>query len=253
MTRRRFFVPSDAIQNDIARLPEDQSHHLRDVLRIDEGETVEIFDGEGLGYTGTGAFHNSEVTVRHLEKLPSMEPDLPLVLAAALIKPSKFEWMLQKATELGVCEIIPIQTRRGEIRMPQIKTDQKRNRWTRIVQEASKQCGRHAFPRIRHSVDYMDLLYHEEFADFSRLAFYERADELWRPEMLKPRANGVLLFVGPEGGWETGEIDAAVAAGVRIASLGPWTLRAETASIAAVSIIQHHIHLLARISDRNNS
>ena len=244
MTRRRFFVPRDAIQNGIAHLPEDQSHHLRDVLRIIEGESVEIFDGEGSGYIGNVVFRDSCVTVHHLEKLPSQEPNLPLVLAAALIKPSKFEWMLQKATELGVFEIIPIHTHRGEIQIPQNKIDQKLDRWNRIVQEASKQCGRHFSPRIRRPVDCKDLFYEEEFADFSKIAFYERADVFWKPEMLGTETNGVLIFVGPEGGWEESEMDLAFHAGIGIASLGPWTLRAETASVAAVSIIQYHIHSL---------
>lgn len=244
MTRRRFFVPSDAIQNGRARLPEDQSHHLRDVLRIGEGESVEIFDGEGSAYSGSVVFHDSCVTVHNLEKLPSQEPNLPLVLAAALIKPSKFEWMLQKATELGVYEIIPTRTHRAEIQILQNKIDQKRDRWSRIVQEASKQCGRHSSPRIRRPVDYRDLLHQKEFAGFTKIAFYERAAALWKPEMIGVKTDGVLVFVGPEGGWEESEMDLASRAGVRIASLNPWTLRAETASVAAVSIIQYHIHLL---------
>jgi 16S rRNA (uracil1498-N3)-methyltransferase len=243
MTRRRFFVPSNAIHEGIAHLPDDQSHHLRDVLRIGAGEVVEVFDGRGNGYTGKVEFCDARATIRCLEPLPPQGSPAPLVLAAALIKPAKFEWMLQKATELGVHEIVPMQTRRCDIRIPQNKMEQRLQRWSRIVQEASKQCGRNSFPRVHGLLDCTDILQGREFDGFSKFVFHERASGLWRPAMLGSPLGSVLICIGPEGGWEDAEIEMAADVGARVSSLGPWTLRAETAAVAAVSIVQYHIRL----------
>ncbi|MBN2318091.1 MAG: 16S rRNA (uracil(1498)-N(3))-methyltransferase [Acidobacteria bacterium] len=242
MTRRRFYVPRDSIKNGTAHLSPDQSHHLHDVLRIGAGETVEIFDGEGTGYVGEVSFRDSVVVIHHLKQLLSEPPGVPLILAAALIKPAKFEWILQKATELGVHEIIPVKTRRSEIKIPRDKVASRHERWNRIVREASKQCRRFSAPRVRPPLDYSDMLQYEEFSVYSKLLFYENADGLWRPETVGA-SGGVVLCIGPEGGWEDIEIEEARRAGYRIFSLGPWILRAETAAVAAVSIVQYHINL----------
>lgn len=244
MTPRRFFVPSNAIQNGAAHLPEDQSHHLRDVLRIAEGEIIEIFDGEGTAYSGRVEFSDSGVVVGGLSIARREGTRLPLVLAAALIRPAKFEWMLQKATELGVAEIIPLKTRRCGIHLPQGRVEQKLERWKRIAQEASKQCGRNHSPRINSPLDWADCLDLERLGQYSKFLFYEKSELLWQPGMLESGSNGVVLCIGPEGGWEDGEIALARGANVCVAGLGSWTLRAETASIAAVSIVQYHIDLI---------
>lgn len=242
MTLRRFYVSRNAIQDGTAHLSSDQSHHLRDVLRIGAGEIVEVFDGEGTGYTGEVAFLNSTVSIHNLEQLPSRQPHVPLILAAALIKTAKFEWVLQKATELGVHEIVPVKTRRSEIQIPQHKIVQRCERWDRIVREASRQCGRYSAPRVRQPLDYPEMLRCEDFSGSTKVLFYENAAELWRPDA-RMLSGSLVLFVGPEGGWDNGEIEQAGRAGCRVCSLGGWILRAETAAIAAVSIVQYHINL----------
>jgi 16S rRNA (uracil1498-N3)-methyltransferase len=242
MTRRRFYVPRDSIQNGTAYLHPDQSHHLRDVLRLGAGETVEIFDGEGTGYTGKVAFQDSAAVINHLRPLPPEPVGVPLILVPALIKPAKFEWILQKATELGVHEIIPVKTRRSEIQIPHNKIASRCERWNRIVREASRQCGRFSAPKVRPPLDYADMLQCEELSGFHKLLFYENAAGLWRPEEVGA-SNGIVLCTGPAGGWGDGEIEKAREAGYHIFSLGPWILRAETAAVAAVSIVQFHINL----------
>jgi 16S rRNA (uracil1498-N3)-methyltransferase len=242
MTRRRFYVPRDSIQNGTAYLLPDQSHHLRDVLRLGAGETVEIFDGEGTGYIGEVALQDSVVVINRLQQLTPEPVGVPLILAAALIKPAKFEWVLQKATELGVHEILPVKTRRSEIQIPRNKFASRCERWNRIVREASRQCGRFSAPKVRSPLDYSDMLQCEEFPGFRKLLFYESAAGLWQPEEIGA-SDGIILCTGPAGGWEDGEIDEARKAGYRIFSLGPWILRAETAAVAAVSIVQYHINL----------
>jgi 16S rRNA (uracil1498-N3)-methyltransferase len=242
--RKRFYVPRDSIREDIATLPSDQAHHLRNVLRIKPGELVEIFDGKGNGYVGEVELHGSEVFIRELQSLPSQQPPPRLILAAALIKSTKFEWMLQKATELGVDEFIPLKTARSDIRITESKLAARMERWNRIVQEAAKQCRRHAAPLIRQPLNFSDFLVAEEQDLLGKLLFCGNASN---PFQFDPAviSRPLALCIGPEGGWESGEIERAREAGYKIFSLGKWILRAETAAIAAVSIVRYQINLLS--------
>jgi 16S rRNA (uracil1498-N3)-methyltransferase len=243
MARRRFYVPQDSIREGIAVLPSSQAHHLRNVLRLGTGEMVEIFDGKGRGYTGTVDVRGSEVVVRDLQTLPSKESSIQLKLAPALIKTAKFEWMLQKGTELGVNEFIPIKAKFSDVQITENKIASRLERWDRIVKEASKQCHRFSIPKVHAPVTLLDFLKSEEFSSCTKVLFYEKESEPWilDPSVLE---NGVVLCIGPEGGWEESEVEQARDAGCKIFSLGPWILRAETAAIAAVSILQHQINLL---------
>jgi 16S rRNA (uracil1498-N3)-methyltransferase len=242
MARRRFYIPQDSIQDGMAILPTDQAHHLRNVLRIGNGEVVEIFDGKGSGYLGEVELRASGVCIRGLQALPVRESSTRLILAAALIKSAKFEWMLEKAAELGVDEIIPLNTRLSDLRIPDGKVSPRLNRWDRIVKEASKQSRRFTAPSVHAPVSFSEFLAAEAFAACVRILFYEKAQELWQPNS-SMLANGVVLCIGPEGGWEESEIEQARNAGCRIFGLGSRILRAETAAIATLAIIQHQIQL----------
>ncbi len=235
MSRRRFFVPPVRIRDGVASLPPDQIHHLRDVLRLKSGDEVELFDGEGASYLGTVELRGSETRIAGLERVsPARQPPVRVTLAPALFKADRFEWMLQKATELGADEIIPLETRFSGIHIPGDKLDARLERWRRIVQEASKQCRRTAVPRILRPVPFADFLSTEHQPATSRLLFYEKAAVSWNSTFApSPR---VLLCTGPEGGWDEAEVESAGKAGYGIYSLGPRTLRAETAAIAALAI-----------------
>ena len=205
---------------------------------------MEIFDGAGSGYKGEVQIRDSEVIIRGLERLQPEKTAVRLILAVALIKPAKFEWILQKAAELGVHEIVPLKTRLSDIQIPGDKIAFRLERWDRIVREASKQCRRFEAPRVHAPQSFSDFLSGEEISVCSKFLFSEKSQEPWRldPNMLSDQ---VALCVGPEGGWEEGEIERARESGCRICSLGPWILRTETAAIAALSVFQHQIPLLS--------
>jgi 16S rRNA (uracil1498-N3)-methyltransferase len=245
MSHKRFYVPRDSIRDLHATLSPGQAHHLRDVMRIRAGEVVEIFDGTGRGYLGEVELQDSTVSICRLRSLPPEESLVRVVLAAALVKSSKFEWMLQKATELGVDEFIPLKTCRSEIRIAESKILPRMERWSRIVQESSKQCRRLTAPAIHMPLSFSDFLETVKGYSCPKLLFHENAEDPWKvdPGML---SNPILLCIGPEGGWEDGEIKAAAQAGCQIFSMGSRILRAETAAIAAVSIVQYHVNLLNR-------
>jgi 16S rRNA (uracil1498-N3)-methyltransferase len=240
MPRRRFYVPRDQIRNGIAILPHDQFHHLRNVLRLGPGDEVEVFDGEGNGYIGEVSKTGPEILIR--KGMPATATALSrcrIILAPALIKPERFEWMLQKATELGVEEFAPLITRHSEISIPADKLAGRMERWRRIVREASKQCCRLALPSLRQPEQFEDFLKSGCGEPCRKLILYEKAPVSRRLQV--PQSTQVCLCIGPEGGWDREEVAGAEKAGYHVFSLGDGILRSETAAIASVSIVQYLI------------
>jgi 16S rRNA (uracil1498-N3)-methyltransferase len=240
-TRRRFFLPRNFIRNGTATLTSGQAHHLRDVLRLKDGDAVELFNDCGEVYTGTVRLCRAQVQIGDLRRIAAEKTPGRLVLAVSLIKAVRFEWILQKSTELGVEEIIPLETRFCDIRIPPARLGPRMKRWERIVQEACKQCRRPALPRIRQPLPFRDFVSIGDYRSFSRVLFHERAEQDWRPDNLS--SGQMILCTGPEGGWEDREVQLAEKAGFGIYRMGPWILRAETAALAAVSIAQYQILL----------
>jgi 16S rRNA (uracil1498-N3)-methyltransferase len=228
------------MRDGIAYLSSSQAHHLRHVLRLGTGDVVEVFDGEGQAYLGDVEIQGPRVVVRSLRPLSSEQAPVRIILAPALIKSAKFEWILQKATELGVHQIVPLATRLSDIRIPESKLGLRLQRWDRIVIEASKQSRRLVAPRLHQPMNFSDLLFSGEFSTCTKLLFYEKASNLWSPGDV-PGSGEIMLCIGPEGGWESREIEQAQSSGISVFSLGPWTLRAETAAVAALAILQHHL------------
>ncbi len=237
MTLKRLHVPGESIRNGNAVLTRDQAHYLKHVLRLRSGDHVEIFDGEGSGYAGTLRVRGAEVSVETLSLLPGCADDeRPLILAQALIKSDKFEWVLQKATELGVDRIIPLETRYCEVRIPKGRLESRIERWRRIALEASRQSRRFRVPEISAPLSLPELFSLEEISCFKGLFLFENARERWHGTI--GDAPGFVLCIGPEGGWHSDEADAATAAGFHLFNLGQRILRAETAALAAVTLVR---------------
>jgi 16S rRNA (uracil1498-N3)-methyltransferase len=236
MSLRRFYVPPGLIRNDIAVLPAGPAHHLRHVLRLGAGTPVEVFDGEGHTWAGQVEFVGGEVRVLLQEPLTAANDAGPqITLALALIRPERFEWALEKSTELGVTAIVPLVTRFSEVRIPASKITAKLERWERIAREASRQCERATLPRIRTPVTPADLFQLPEIAGSSKLWLHARTGE---QPCFSSAAAPTVVCVGPEGGWHEDETAAARSAGCSIVTLGRRILRSETAAVAALAIIQ---------------
>jgi 16S rRNA (uracil1498-N3)-methyltransferase len=234
MTRRRFFVPASEIRDGVARLPPDELHHLRHVLRLNAGTQVEVFDGRGRSYTGRVEGEGANLRVGSLAPLDTQaEPAIDCTLALALIRAERFEWALEKATELGVRAIVPIAAARSEVRLPPSRLDARLDRWRRIVRSAAKQSRRSAIPEIERPCS-LEQLVAATGSEGERLLLAERGGNPW-PTL---GARRVVVAVGPEGGWEPGELRAAESAGWHRVGLGPRVLRAETAAVAALALIQ---------------
>jgi 16S rRNA (uracil1498-N3)-methyltransferase len=236
MPRRRFFIPPDRIRDGTAVLTPDQAHHLRDVLRLSTGEEVELFDGEGQCYSGRVECRGAEIHIGSLKGLePAEKRRTSLVLAAALLKADRFEWVLQKGTELGVDRFLPLETHFSSVRIPSVRLEARLDRWQRIVREASKQSRRLTVPRVQPPLPFSALLAAPEYAGCAGFMLHEKAPRRLRAVTPADRA---LLCVGPEGGWDTAEAQAAEQAGFQVVSMGSRIMRAETAALAAVAVLQ---------------
>ncbi len=238
MPLRRFFVPRDAIRDGTAILAPDQAHHLRNVLRLGAGQPVEVFDGEGTAYRGEVEISGADVKLVRL--VPSAEPaprDLPsIVLATALVKPDRFDWILQKSTELGVDDLVPLHTRNSSVRIPESKLAGRMERWSRIVREAARQSRRNTLPRIHGAMRFQDFVAGNPFGGYAKYLCYEKSGTPWHQDMLGP--SRIVVCIGPEGGWDEAEVRAAAGSGYSVFSLGQRILRAETAALVAVTLFQ---------------
>jgi 16S rRNA (uracil1498-N3)-methyltransferase len=264
MTRRRFYAPPEQFAPDGATvaLAREETLHLRNVLRLKAGDGAFVFDGAGHEYACVVAASESSGGARMraematLEVRGQVEPQcaespLDLTLAVALLKGEKFDLVVQKATELGVWRIVPVVTKRADVRLKEGRDAADRvARWRRIALEAAKQSGRARLPEILAPVLFASLLeegagtlVNEGAVAEQRLFFTERGGRglaetasVWR-EGARPAK--LTALVGAEGGWEDEEIARAVAAGWLAVTFGGRVLRAETAAIVVASLLQH--------------
>jgi 16S rRNA (uracil1498-N3)-methyltransferase len=208
----------------------DEFHHSVRVVRLREGEEVELFDDEGRGAHGiVRLLDRDRVVIEAGAPIASRESPLDLTLAMAIIQLEKFELVLQKATELGVRTIVPLETDRIELRRERYAG--KAERWAKIVFEAVKQSGRTVVPRLEAPASFAGLLARPGV----KILLDADADPT------PPAAiDSAILLIGPEGGWSEAELELARTSGCRFRRLGPRRLRAETAAIAAISVLASH-------------
>jgi 16S rRNA (uracil1498-N3)-methyltransferase len=231
--RRRFFV--DQVRNGHAEISGDEAKHLMRVLRVEVGQRYEISDNQSVYLAEIETARKEQVTFRTLEKLPVIDPPLRMILCAALIKFDHFEWMIEKATELGVAEIVPVVTVRTERGLD--KAAHKRlERWRRIGVEASQQSRRAHLPEIAGPTSWSDALATDGKYRYA-LDENESRPLLTMFPTVRCAADTVALLIGPEGGWTDEERAGFIAAGWAAASLGPSILRAETAALAALAVV----------------
>jgi 16S rRNA (uracil1498-N3)-methyltransferase len=233
--RRRFFV--EKFDGQRALILGDRAHHLGVVLRAQAGQLYELSDGVRvfLGRIEKVARDTVEFTL--LEELPAQEPRLHVILLLSVVKFDAFEWAIEKATELGVAEIMPLAAARSEKAL--VAAAEKRSeRWRKIVLEAAQQSRRVRLP-VLHLVARPETAFATRM-DKLGIFLSERAEAPSLRTILTDRAaSDAILAIGPEGGWTEEERDVALNAGFHEASLGRLILRTETAVIAALSSLSY--------------
>jgi 16S rRNA (uracil1498-N3)-methyltransferase len=228
--------------DEIVSLPRDEGQHLTRVLRLGVGDTVSVFDGRGREFLGRVASATGrEVRVTLLSRVePAAESGVAMTLGQAVLKGDKMDEIIRDAVMLGVAAIQPIVTRRTETTVAALMKGARLERWRRVALASVKQSRRAILPEIRMPLTLETLL--GEPASALRLMLVEPAAAAAVDPisvlMKEPAPADLMIFVGPEGGWTEPEWSAAAAAGVRLMTLGPRTLRADAVPVAAISVLQ---------------
>lgn len=235
---RRFFFDSSQKITEYVLISGAEAHHIRTVLRSRPGEKVELLDGVGgIFYSQIDQINAETVCFKILGHRQEPESCSPLTLAMALLKGKKMDMLVQKATELGVQEFVPVITRYCEA---QHQDKQMLSRWQRIMLEACKQCGRPWFMQISEPVSLSQLTIPAE--SLKVMPWEQETDHSFSSLQSKAQAHQpTLLLIGSEGGFHSEEVEYAKHRGFQTISLGPRILRAETAALTATVLLQHYL------------
>jgi 16S rRNA (uracil1498-N3)-methyltransferase len=234
----RFYCPPPLPLSGSFELPPDAAHHAARVLRLREGDAVQIFDGIGNERHGVIAeLGGKRVVIGNLTAVDSdRESPLKVLLAQALASSEKMDWVIQKATELGVTEIQPIDTERSVARLSAERTTKRLEHWQQVAISACEQCGRNVLPQIHAPLDIMVWLQQmRERPDAKFILLPQGAAALHA--QAKPHGR-VALLIGAEGGFTQAESDAALRCGFTPIRMGARVLRTETAAIAGLAALQ---------------
>lgn len=231
----RIFIPTSLHPGRDVDLPMQAGEHVARVLRLDRGHPLRLFDGSGSEYAGEIASVGKRAVTAHvLARAESADRESPLriTLGQGIARGEKMDWILQKATELGVAGIVPVHGERGEVRLDGERAQKRLRHWRSVVVSACEQSGRARKPEVAAPCGLAEAL-----ADLpaTRLML-----DPWAAQPLPSNIidNACALAIGPEGGWSTADMATLAAAGFAGARLGPRVLRTETAGIAAIAALQ---------------
>ena len=242
---QHFFVSPEQVREEKIYVEGSDVNHMKNVLRMKLHEKAEISDGESRTYLCEVEAYEEDVAILHIleEMEVDTEPASKLYLFQGLPKSDKMELIVQKAVELGVYQVIPVAMKRSVVRLDDKKAAKKADRWNSIAESAAKQAGRSRIPEVTMPLSYNEALKMAEELDVTLLP-YELAGgmEVTR-EVIRQIKSGqsVGIFIGPEGGFEPEEVDAAVSMGAKVITLGRRILRTETAGFATLAVLMFEL------------
>lgn len=239
-----FFIAPEAITLPTIQIAGPLLHHLRESLRLHRGESLILTDHQGIRYH----VEVTDITSRAIHaRVVNQETAPPrstpqIVLGQALLKGEKMDWVLQKATELGVDTIVPLETHHSVVKPNPERLEHQRNRWRRIVLEAAQQSERWTIPQVSDPTSLARFVDQQSGATMKGI-LSERSKGSSLISLALPREphQVIVLLIGPEGGWTPEEQQLARDWGFVALTLGGWILRAETATLAALSILQSRL------------
>jgi 16S rRNA (uracil1498-N3)-methyltransferase len=242
-----FFVSPECVTPPTISITGELLTHIKDSLRVAIGEALWFSDGQGTRYrTEISDVSKYAVTGQILEILQEPAQTTPhVILGQSLLKGEKMDWVIQKATELGVHEIIPIESRHSVVQLKADRVDHQLTRWQRIAQEAAQQSEQWRMPTIAKPQSLSSLLKSRP-PDPLILMLAERRNgqSLQTVALPQDTSSSLLVLIGPEGGWSQEEMRIAEQRGAKPMTLGEQILRAETAAIATISILQSRLGML---------
>ncbi len=239
----RFYVPGAQTAGELVALPHDEAQHLTRVLRLKAGAAIRAFNGRGAEFDAlVERVTKGDVVVRVGEsRLPATEPRVAVTLAQAVLKGDKMDDVVRDAVMMGVAQILPVVSVRSEVTLAAVERGRRPERWERIAVSSAKQCGRATVPRILEPASLAEVL--KDVAEGRRpspaLMLVEPGAcgaSISIHDVGTTEPTEALILVGPEGGWASEEIDAAVRA-CQLITLGGRTLRADAASVVSLAAL----------------
>ena len=232
----RIYCDAELRENEQHLLPSDAAHHVVTVLRMGAGRPLVLFNGRGSEFCAViveASKKNVCVEIKEENKI-SRESPLMTELAIGISRGDRLDWVLQKATELGVTRIVPLFTERTEVKLSKERLKKKQEQWHKICVTACEQCQRNLLPYVAEAQSLVDYL-SDSSADQKYVLHHRSQKKL----SINQRTSSVALLVGPEGGLSDAEIELAQLHGFEPLTLGPRVMRTETAPLAALSLMQY--------------
>lgn len=245
---RKFFVNSNQINNNKIEIIDEDVNHIKNVLRLDCGEKIKICDSENLENYICEILEISSKSIicNIIEKVPGeAEGNVELHIFQGLPKADKMELIIQKGTELGATEFIPVSFKRSIVKLSGKDEDKKIIRWQKIAEVASKQSMRDIIPKVRNILNIKKLCDEIKNYDLVLVAYELEENNYIKSELLKIKENNrnykIAIVIGPEGGIDETEVEELKKAGAKIISLGKRILRTETVALQVSSIIMYEL------------
>ncbi len=242
---QHFFVTPEQVQENSIVIEGTDVNHMKNVLRMKLGEEVEISDGNNKRYIGIiSEFCEQEIFV-NITEIIDIDTELPsrLYLFQGFPKGDKMELIVQKAVELGVYEVIPVMTKRTIVKLDDKKRKKKVERYNAIAESAAKQSARGVIPKVTEVMSYKEAISYAKTKDIVLMP-YELAEGMDATKEVVSRiqpGQSIAIFIGPEGGFDKGEVDLAMSEGAIPITLGKRILRTETAGLTILSILMFQL------------
>jgi len=233
----RIFIKTTVREMSSLELTGEKARYLSTVLRLSPGNKLSVIDSSGSAYLAYIVSVSKKNAVLHIEEISAPAPESPLdiTLMQGLLKGEKMEFIVQKASELGVRQLFPVIAERS-----QIQETRKLQRWKKIAEEASRQCGRAVVTRVLEPLALIDAIHSFDNSSSAGIIFWEHADLPFSSSLEKCKGKKqIILLTGPEGGFSEKEVGRAANKGFHVTCMGKRILRAETAAIAAISVTQY--------------
>lgn len=245
---RKFFVKENQINNEIIKILDEDVNHIKNVLRLNIGEKIKICNTENSKnyICEIIEISSKEVTCKIVEEVLGIaEGNVELHIFQGLPKADKMELIIQKGTELGVSEFVPVNFKRSIVKISSKDENKKIDRWNKIAEVAAKQSGRDVVPNVRNIENIKNICNEIKDYDIVLVAYELEENNYIRNELLKIKNTKenykIAVVIGPEGGIDTEEIECFKNAGAKIISLGKRILRTETVALQVSSIIMYEL------------
>ena len=245
-TAPRIFVAFNKIKGNIATIEGSDINYLKNLMRLKEGDEISVMDSKSKEYSAKILKVEEKKILAALlaEKHPKSEPKMKVTIAQSIPKNPKLDLIVQKVTELGALQIIPVKAERSIIKLTKEKEEARVNRWQKIAKEAAEQSGRLIIPFVQPMKDFKDIMMLRNDFDQCVLLWEMEKERSIKKFLQENKAiKNLLVLIGPEGGFSHDEVEQAKAAGFITVNIGGRIVRTETAAISVLSMIEYEFEL----------